>query len=181
MVTLVHNIWLLSPNPIGACVADMSLFIFIKEMSTCPYPLTKLSYYTHQIQSYPIPGWKPPLKNLLLLLMPSYSHHCIPLITIAILTLAGNMEKRGRRKKSQMVFSQHYLALCGSGLSHHREEIAGSLPLESIMNSLGGINNFTSPTERGMRSYLHYASAQSQAISLKREQQADCSAPAQME
>lgn len=81
-----------------------------------------------------------------------------------------------------MIFSQPYLAVCS--MDQVSIFIQGKR-LEEVFpwkgNSLwGGINNFTSPVERGMRSYLQHTSAQSQAISLGRNQQADFSAPAQM-
>lgn len=59
------------PTPCSCC--RYVLAHVYKKVSVCPDPLTKsaLSDYTVPIESYPIPGWKPHLKNLLQLLMAS--------------------------------------------------------------------------------------------------------------
>ncbi|KAJ7425716.1 hypothetical protein WISP_22250 [Willisornis vidua] len=53
---------------------------------------------------------------------------------------------------------------------HVEEETGGNIPLESVMSSLKGMNNFIHPMERGRRGYLQYASEESQDISFGAEQ-----------
>lgn len=80
---------------------------------------------------------------------------------VAILVLLGNRRRReGGKKPGIFLTASSGSVFCVSDATLQTgEETRGSLPLESVMNSLEVINNFIPPTGRGRRSYLHRASA----------------------
>lgn len=145
------------------CLYCRHVFVHIYERDEhMPLSPNKIKYCTLPIQSYPIPGWTPLLKNLLPQLTPSLFSLLHPSNYHCNFNTCWNREKRGRRKKSQMIFSQPYLTVCSV------DQVSPFIPakrLEEVFtwkgNSLGGMNHFTSPAERGIRSYLQHTSAQS--------------------
>lgn len=108
-----------------------------------PLSPNKIKYCTLPIQSYPSPGQKPPLKNLLPQLMPSLFSLLHPSnYPYNFNTCWKQGKEREKEKPDDFLPALSSCLLYGSGLYlHTRQETGGSLPLEREFSE-GGDKQF---------------------------------------